>query len=516
MKTFKRLPRSVLAAAAGVVSAGLLLGSAELVGVWFRPTASPLIAVGAAFIDVTPTWLKNFAVDTFGTADKAVLLVAMGAVTAILAALVGLLARRRWRDGAAAVLLLGGVLALAVITRSGAEFLDLLPTAAGTVAGLAALRLLVHRLPPPGAASASDADPTPSRRSFFATAAVLTVAAAVLAAGGSALKGVRGGIQEIRRALRLPAAAVPAKALPPGVESPVQGVVPFITPNADFYRIDTALAVPQVDPASWQLRVHGMVDEEFTLSFPELLELDLVESHVTLACVSNPVGGELAGNARWLGYPLAKLLDRARPLSGADMVLSTSADGFSASTPLEALRDGRDALLAVGMNGEPLPLEHGFPVRMVVPGLYGFVSATKWVVDLEVTRFRDKTAYWTDRGWSDRGPIKTASRIEAPRPFASVPAGDVAVGGTAWAQQRGIDRVEIQVDDGPWREAVLAAEASIDTWRQWSFSWRAEPGRHYLRVRAYDSVDGLQTPDRADPIPNGASGWHSISVTVEP
>ena len=237
---------------------------------------------------------------------------------------------------------------------------------------------------------------------------------------------------------------------------------------------------------------------------------------MTLTCVSNAVGGELAGTAKWLGYPLARILERANPLPGADMVLSTSADGFSASTPLEVLLDGRDALLAVGMNGEPLPLEHGFPVRMVVPGLYGFVSATKWVVDLEVTRFQDQTAYWTDRGWSERAPIKAASRIESPRPFARVPAGEVSVGGSAWAQRRGIEKVEVQVDDGPWQQAVLAAEASVDTWRQWSFSWQAKPGPHYLRVRAYDAEDGRQTDERADPIPNGASGWHSISVTVEP
>jgi DMSO/TMAO reductase YedYZ molybdopterin-dependent catalytic subunit len=503
-------------ATAGIIAASILLGTAQLVGTWFRPAASPLVAVGAAFIDFTPTWLKNFAVETFGTADKTVLIVAMVTVMAVLAAAVGLLARRRWRYGAAAVLLLGGVISLAVITRSGAELPDLLPTAAGTVAGLAALRLLMRRLSPQTSVTDPGCGLPPSRRSFFAAAAVLSVGAAVMAAGGAALKGVRGGVQEIRRALRLPAPAIPAEAMPPGVQAPVQGLVPFVTPNADFYRIDTALAVPEVDPATWQLRVHGMVEEEFTLSFAELLASRLVESQVTLTCVSNAVGGELAGNATWLGYPLAQLLDRARPLPGADMVLSTSADGFSASTPLEALTDGRDALLAVGMNGEPLPLEHGFPVRMVVPGLYGFVSATKWVVDLEVTRFQDKTAYWTDRGWSERAPIKTASRIEAPRPFARVPAGEVSVGGTAWAQQRGIDRVEIQVDDGPWREAVLAAEATIDTWRQWSFNWEAESGQHYLRVRAYDSTDGLQTPERADPIPNGASGWHSISVTVEP
>ncbi|WP_264670394.1 molybdopterin-dependent oxidoreductase [Arthrobacter sp. VKM Ac-2550] len=558
MKKLKRIPLSALAAAlAGLVSAGVLLGVAQLAGVWFRPAASPLVALGAAFIDFTPAWLKNFAVETFGTADKTVLFIAMGVVTAVLACLVGLLARRRWTWGAAAVVLLGAVVGAAVITRAGANVLDLIPTAAGTLAGLVSLRLLERRIPqaretgaatadpaaaadPPAVADpAATADPAtdvtpgpavaggrspsgpapsdpPTRRSFFAAAGMLAVTAAVMGAGGTALAGLRNSVEDFRKALRLPSAFRKADPLPAGVHAPVDGVVPFVTPNADFYRIDTALAVPRVDPQTWQLRVHGMVEEEFTMSFQELLDSELLESYVTLTCVSNPVGGDLAGNAKWLGYPLAKVLERARPLPGADMVLSTSADGFSASTPLEVLRDGRDALLAVGMNGEPLPLDHGFPVRMVVPGLYGFVSATKWVVDLEVTRFQDKTAYWTDRGWSERAPIKTASRIEAPRPFARVPAGKIAVGGTAWAQQRGIERVEVQVDDGPWEEAELAAEATVDTWRQWSFSWQAEPGQHYLRVRSYDAVDGLQTDERADPIPNGASGWHSISVTVEP
>jgi DMSO/TMAO reductase YedYZ molybdopterin-dependent catalytic subunit len=290
---------------------------------------------------------------------------------------------------------------------------------------------------------------------------------------------------------------------------------PYTTPNGEFYRIDTALVVPQVDPNDWRLRVHGMVEQEVEMSYAELMESQLVEADVTLTCVSNAVGGDLAGNARWLGLPIRQVLERARPLPGADMVLSTSADGFSASTPLEVLRDGRNALLAVGMNGEPLPLEHGFPVRMVVPGLYGYVSATKWVVDLNVTRFADAQAYWTVRGWDAHGPIKLASRIDVPRGFARLPAGTVDLGGTAWAQGTGISRVEIQIDGGDWREAVLAAEATVDSWRQWSYRWEdAEPGSHTARVRAYDATGMQQTGERADPAPNGASGWHEVRFSV--
>ncbi len=294
----------------------------------------------------------------------------------------------------------------------------------------------------------------------------------------------------------------------------MEGVTSWVTPNQDFYRIDTALSVPQLDAETWELRVHGMVEEEFTLSFQDLLDADLIERHVTLTCVSNPVGGGLVGNAKWLGYPLREVLKRARPTEGADMVLSTSSDGFSASTPLPVLQDERDAMLAVSMNDEPLPLEHGYPVRMVVPGLFGYVSATKWVVDLEVTRFADQTAYWTDRGWSEKGPVKTMARVEVPRAFAKVAAGTVRIGGSAWSQQRGITKVEVSVDNGEWEEATLAEEYSVDTWRQWSHELNLDAGSHTVQARATDAVDGLQTEERADTVPNGASGWQSVQFSA--
>jgi DMSO/TMAO reductase YedYZ molybdopterin-dependent catalytic subunit len=330
-----------------------------------------------------------------------------------------------------------------------------------------------------------------------------------------ALSATRNAARAFREALKLPAPKVKAAALPAGVQAPIDGVTPFVTPNADFYRIDTALIVPEVDPASWELRVHGMVEEEFTMTFDELLNSDLIESHVTLTCVSNVVGGNLAGNAKWLGFPLREVLARAKPKDGADMVLSTSVDGFSASTPLPVLQDGRDAMLAIGMNDEPLPLEHGFPVRMVVPGLYGFVSATKWVVDLEVTTFAQKAGYWTSRGWSSHGPIKTASRVEVPRAFGRFPSGKVSIGGSAWAQSKGISKVEIQLDDGAWQAAQLAAEASVDTWRQWSYMWDNAPsGNHKVRVRAYNADGELQIEEQAPPEPDGSTGWHTINFTV--
>jgi len=294
----------------------------------------------------------------------------------------------------------------------------------------------------------------------------------------------------------------------------VPGLSPLITPNRDFYRIDTALVVPTVDPGEWRLRIHGMVADEVTLTWDELLALPLTERAVTLSCVSNPVGGDLVGNAVWLGYPIRELLARAVPDVDADMVLSTSADGFTAGTPLEALTDDRDALLAIGMNGEPLPLAHGFPVRMVVPGLYGYVSATKWVTDLEVTRFDRARAYWTDRGWSERGPIKLQSRIDVPRAGRTIEPGESVVAGVAWQPGTGVSAVEVQIDDGPWERAEMASALSDDTWVQWGLPWRAEPGDHRIRCRAIAADSTVQTDAIAPPAPDGASGWHTITATV--
>lgn len=534
-----------LPALAGIAAAALVLGIAELLGAFFTARATPLIALGSTFIDFTPGWLKDFAIETFGTNDKAALFVGMAVTIAVLAAILGVLAYRRWMLGALGVVVLGCVIVAAVLTRAGAEPADMLPTLVGTAAGLFALRWMVRLLHegavrpatsvPAGTGIPAEAgvpaeaglsqrtlrpasatiDVGTSRRRFFTAAGITAVVAVAAAAGGRALGAARRSVLDFRASLKLPAPAKPAPPLPDNLHPDIEGVVPWQTPNPDFYRIDTALRVPQVDAENWEVRVHGMVEKEFTMTFAELLDADLVETYVTLACVSNPVGGELVGNAKWLGYPLRNLLQRAGPHSDADMVLSTSEDGFTASTPIEVLQDQRDAILAVAMNDQPLPLEHGYPVRIVVPGLYGFVSATKWVVDLEVTRFDRKSAYWTERGWSDRGPIKTMSRIEVPSTFAKVPAGELAIGGTAWAQTRGISKVELQLDDGEWQEATLNAEASVDTWRQWHHRMNVGPGPHTLRSRATDTENGLQTSAAANPVPNGASGWHSVQFTAE-
>jgi DMSO/TMAO reductase YedYZ molybdopterin-dependent catalytic subunit len=301
--------------------------------------------------------------------------------------------------------------------------------------------------------------------------------------------------------------------VPPSVEIGVPGVTPFVTPNTAFYRVDTALQVPQVQVEGWHLRITGMVDRPMKLSFNDLLERELVEADITLTCVSNEVGGGLLGSARWLGARLDDLLGEARIGARADQVVGRSVDGYTCGFPVAAL-DGRDALIAIGMNGEPLPLQHGFPARLVVPGLYGYVSATKWLQEIHLTRFDAFDQYWVPRGWDARAPIKTSSRIDTPRGLARLRPGPVPVAGVAWAQTRGIRAVEVQVDGGPWQPARLAAALNDVTWRQWAYTWDATPGQHTIAVRATDGTGAIQTPQRSEPRPNGSSGHHQIVVLV--
>ena len=506
----------VPAAVAGVVAAALTLAVAELLAaVMVRTgraggTPSPVVAVGEAFVDRTPAWLKDWAVAAFSTHDKTALFVGIAVVMAVVAAVAGVVGARRRSIGSAVVVLLAAVAAAAILSRPHAVAADVLPLLVGAVAGLVSLRALLDRQ-----FQASSTGRDVDRRSFLRLAGG-TAALAVLGAGFSRL--LEGGSRAVaasRASLRLPMAAT--SSVPASTASlDVPGITPFLTAPDDFYRIDTALVIPQVATSKWRLRVHGMVQHPFELTFDELLGLPMVEAMLTLTCVSNEVGGDLVGNQLWLGHPLRELLARAVPQPGADMVLSTSADGWTAGTPLDVLTDpGRNALLAVGMGGQPLPLEHGFPARMVVPGLYGYVSATKWVVDLEVTRFDSAEGYWTPRGWSARGPIKTESRIDVPRAGDAVRVGAVTVAGVAWAQHRGVDRVEVRVDDGPWQAATLGEAGNDDTWRQWVWRWDATAGGHTVQVRATDGTGQVQTAEEAPPAPDGASGWHTRYFTVQ-
>lgn len=499
-------------AAVGVLAAAVVLGSAELVSAWIAANASPFYAVGAEVVDRTPPAVQKWAIATFGTADKLALFVFMALGIAAITAAAGLLERRTRPVGSAVLVGLGAVGVAAALGRAGADWTYALPTVVGVGLGVLVLRALVLRTP--GGSGAGRAPAALSRRGFLAATGVIAALAVGAGLAGRHLGEKLRAVAADRAGFLIPLPASTAKPIPAGAQVDTPGMPTFVTSNEEFYRIDTALQVPALTEDEWELRIHGMVEQEVRVRFPDLRSREAVERVVTLTCVSNEVGGNLVGNATWIGYPLKDLLEQAGPLPDADMILSTSIDGFTAGTPLEALTDGRDAILAVAMNGEPLPPEHGYPARMVVPGLYGYVSATKWVVDLEVTRFDRAQAYWTKRGWSAFGPIKTASRIDVPAAFARVPAGKVAVAGTAWAQTRGIAKVEVRVDGGPWNEARLGAAYTKDTWRQWAWEWEATPGNHTIEVRATDGTGQTQTEQRARPIPDGATGWPTRAVQV--
>ncbi|MFE6859990.1 molybdopterin-dependent oxidoreductase [Nocardia sp. NPDC057668] len=552
----------------GLVAAGVILGGAEIVAAFISPDATPFQAVGAWVIDHTPDGLREWAIDTFGTNDKLVLFVLMGVVAVLLAAVAGLIERPKRPAGSVLFGILGLLSAVAAVTRPHATWNWLFPSILGAWAGIMVLRTLIDRIADledvsaaaggTGAAGGSgagagssgpadhdlDAGAAGDSATSPGTAAVqrdatggrtartastddvalerrLVVRGIAVAAVAGIGAGIAGRVLEVRsrsvageRAeVVLPTPKGVPVAVDPAADLKLPGLTPYLTPNSDFYRIDTALTVPQLSRENWSLRIHGMVDREIRLSWADLDARTPVERLVTLACVSNPVGGDLIGNAQWLGYRLDELIAEAGPHPDADMVLSRSVDGFTAGSPLAALTDGRDALLAVGMNGEPLPTAHGYPARLVVPGLYGYVSATKWVTELEITRFDRAQAYWTKRGWSAEGPIKTGTRIDTPRGGTRAP-GVVTVAGVAWAQHRGIRGVEVRVDNGEWQPARLAAEPSIDTWRQWAFDWQAEPGVHTLWARATDGTGETQTADRRDVIPDGASGYPSVTIRV--
>jgi DMSO/TMAO reductase YedYZ molybdopterin-dependent catalytic subunit len=324
-------------------------------------------------------------------------------------------------------------------------------------------------------------------------------------------------VSRARAAIKLPHPIQRVPPLPSGADLNVPGLSPFVTPDNSFYRVDTAIVLPQVAPSSWQLRIHGMVAHELTLTFDDVLKLPLLEDWITLCCVSNPVGGPYIGNALWLGASLSRLLRAAGIRAGAEQLLCTSVDGFTSGTPIQTVMDGRDAMLAIAMNGQPLPVAHGFPARLVVPGLYGYVSACKWIVDIEVTTYAANQAYWVPRGWAPQAPVKTESRIDVPTGLKPIKAGQqISIAGVAWAQHKGIEAVEVRVANGPWQQARLAAVPGIDCWRQWVYDWPVNvgPGNYLIEARATDKTGYTQTSLQEPPEPNGASGYPSAAVTV--
>jgi DMSO/TMAO reductase YedYZ molybdopterin-dependent catalytic subunit len=515
--TRSEIPRGQ-AALVVVLAVGAALAAGHLVAGLISPASSPYLAVGDAVVRLAPHWLVEFAKAAFGTADKPVLLGGMAVVLAAVAVLAGLASRRDRRPGVAVLTVLGGLGAAAVLFAPAFSLFDLLAPAAALAAGIGAFRGLHAAALGAAGRPAEPARPGGlTRRALLVRSSVAVAAASVAGGAGGALLGRE--VVDSRRAVsaRLAAAglaerapAVPATAAFPGLGTPA-----FLTPNEDFYRIDVALRIPSLSAEDWSMRIHGMVEREIVLRFDDLLRRPLVERPITMTCVSNPVGGDLVSTANFIGIDLRQLLLEAGVRPGADQAFSTSVDGWYTGTPVDVLLEpGRGAMLAIGMNGEPLPREHGFPVRMVVPGLYGYVSATKWINDLELTTFDAKDGYWLRRGWAQRGPIKTQSRIDSPRPYASVRAGRVTVAGTAWSQPTGVSRVEVRVDGGPWRDAELATEVSGDTWRMWRAEFDLTPGGHTVQARATDANGVTQTEVRAEPVPDGATGWDDVSFSV--
>jgi len=560
-----RPPRWALAgrgSVVGIVTALVSLGVAQLVAaVLASPIGAPIDAVGALSIDHSPAAVKNFAISTFGSSDKTALVWGIRVVLLILAAVVGVLAVRALWRGMVGLAVLTAVGVYAALVRPTSTATDALPSLVGGAVAAAALwyfsglarRSLTGAVPPeedrrpasgappvdwtpapaPGRPPAdratqrgpsaapeqpawTGADPGPDRRRFLVSSAAVAAGSLIAYVGGSWLASRR-DVSAAAQALRLPRASRPAPPLPPGTDLKIGGLSSFVTPNGSFYRVDTALVVPEVLPSQWQLRIHGMVSKEIVLSFADLLKRPLIEDYVTLCCVSNPVGGPYVGNAKWLGASLRSLLQEAGVKAGASQLLCTSSDGFTSGTPVETAMDGRDALLAVGMNDTPLPVAHGFPARLVIPGLYGYVSACKWLVDIEVTTYRAARAYWVPRGWSAQGPVKTESRIDVPGIQNSVQnGGTVPIAGVAWAQHKGIDAVEVRIGGGPWQQARLASVPGIDSWRQWVYDWNVNvaPGNHLVEARATDATGYTQTSLVAPPEPNGASGYPSVLVNV--
>jgi DMSO/TMAO reductase YedYZ molybdopterin-dependent catalytic subunit len=499
-------------AVSGALAAGLALGVSELLAGLIAAVPSLVESLGNWVIDNVPPPVKEWAISVFGTNDKLMLLIGITVVTLLVGALVGVLARKRFVV-AVVVFVVFGVLATLAAALDPQVSLGLaaVPAGAAVLAGLATLRML-YRISEPGQGAAADS----SKRDFLIGAgAVLAVAALAGTVGRALVESAKRAVAG-REEVALPS---PAEALPPVAEPAdfgIDGVEPILVPNEDFYRIDTALSIPRIDLQEWTLSVTGMVDRPYTIDFSDLLDMRMVERDITLSCVSNQVGGGLVGNARWLGVPLTEILDRAGVQAGAEQMVGRSVDDFTVGFPVSAAYDGREALVAVGMNGEPLPFEHGFPARLVVAGLYGYVSATKWLSAIELTTWDGFDAYWVPRGWAKEAPIKTQSRIDTPGHSTQIEAGSHVVAGVAWAPTRGISKVEVQLgEDQPWVEAELSEPLSENAWVQWRVDWDvSEVGRHFLSCRATDGEGELQTDELRPPAPDGATGWHKRPVFV--
>lgn len=504
---------------AGVVAGGAGLATSYLTANLMKIREAPVVAVAELIIRHTPGRVAEEGIDTLGHHDKPVLVAGILVFLTVLFGVAGWQARRRWWLSTLLLAAIAAVGLVAVFSYRNSEATDAIPIVVGLATWLLVLFALAERLRRierlPDSEETTDDQPYPpltdeqrhSRRAFLIGAGSVAMLAGVTGALGRWAGRSRRNVEKARDLLRL---NITKPSAPAEVKIRVDGVTPWMTGANDFYLIDTAVIVPTIDPKDWSIRIHGMVEKEMVLSYEQLVSRQLTESWVTLNCVSNEVGGDLIGNAWWSGVRLADLLAEAGPLPDADAVLQTSDDGWTCGTPLEALTDDRNAMLAVGMNGDPLPIDHGFPVRTLVPGLYGYVSACKWVVDMEVTRFDQITAFWTDKGWAEKGPVKMSSRVDVPRNGHDVEAGSVTFAGMAWSQQTGIGGVQVSVDDGDWHSAELGGVPNNDTWVQWKAVVDVAAGDHTVKVRAIDRTGMHQTGEVQDVLPDGATGWHTI------
>ena len=496
---------------AGIVAGGVALGATELLAGLVPGAPSVVLEIGAFLISLQPAGAKQIVVDLFGTADKLALNVAIVLGALVIAAVLGLLARyhRSWTTaGFAGIAVLGLFASLRDPLVDG--LLSLVAAVLGVAMAYNVLGWLLRLATPSGVAEMPNWD----RRRFLGSS--IGVAALALVGGGVGRMLLNSRAEAAPTAASISPAVDPVGALPAGAELAVAGITPLVVPNNNFYRIDTSLLTPRLDASTWTLSVDGMVDHPFSITYAELLAMEMHEEYVTIACVSNEVGGDLVGNALWKGVRLRTLLDRAGVQARATQIVGHSFDDWTAGFPTAWLDDpNREALVAVAMNGDPLPAEHGFPARLIVPGLYGYVSATKWLTKIGLTTLEAFNGYWVPLGWAKEAPILTQSRIDLPQSNQSVKAGQVPVAGVAWAPDRGVARVEVQVDDQPWAAAELSAPLSDATWVQWLYRWSATPGTHVVSVRATDGTGEVQTDQVTRPAPDGARGHHTISVTVD-
>ena len=553
----------IKAAVAGIVGFVVALGITELAHGFYGLVPSVLGSLAQVVVERTPGEIVTQGIELLGQADIPVLIASVTLGALALCVLLAILAVRRPTLALLGVALLGAIGLAATFIE---PFMETVPTVvtlaaallAGTAVAESMLRSAGVRETKPAQSAASSGSPggpnSPVRWRETGGSISVNRGGFLALGGGAALAGLvalgvgrllSGGSQTAAAPKKLDLAGgasserqggdgqnggnqndVTHETLPePPADASlgVEGIPELITPASSFYLIDAALTSPRVNAADWKLSVKGAVENPVEFSYKDLQEMSTIESDVTLSCVSNPVGGGLVSNGRWTGVLLSDVLkeagvSRENITRASEQLVGRSVDGFTAGFRTDIALDGRHALVAFGLNGSELPIKHGYPVRLVVPGLYGYVSATKWLSEIELTSW-NFDAYWIQRSWTKEGPVKIQSRIDTVNGGANVQAGTVPIGGVAWAPHTGIDGVEVSTDNGQtWNEARLASQLHPDTWRQYVYDWDATPGSHTLQVRATDGEGKLQTPEEQPAHGggglDGASGYHTIDVTV--